>query len=100
MSTKPGGGNDYYPPGGGGGGGGGGGCSGGGGNSAVSSTSPVKNNHHLTYQHGHSFIKKTFHSPRNCHYCSEKLWGLIGQGYMCEGKNLGKQHICMKAPFL
>ena len=47
--------------------------------------SPVKNNH-LSYQHGHSFIKKNFHKPTNCHYCSELLWGLMGQGYTCEGK--------------
>ena len=45
----------------------------------------MKNNH-LSYQHGHSFIKKNFHKPTNCHYCSELLWGLMGQGYTCEGK--------------
>ena len=50
-----------------------------------SALSPVKNNH-LSYQHGHSFIKKNFHKPTNCHYCSELLWGLMGQGYTCEGK--------------
>ena len=56
---------------------------------ASSATSPAKNNHHLAYQHGHSFIKKTFHKPTNyCHYCSELLWGLMGQGYACDGKNI------------
>ena len=50
-------------------------------------TSPVRHNP-LTYQHGHSFIKKTFHKPTiNCHFCAELLWGLMGQGYICEGKN-------------
>lgn len=53
-------------------------------NCNASSTSPVRHNH-LSYQHGHSFIKKTFHKPTNCHYCGELLWGLMGQGYICEG---------------
>ena len=51
----------------------------------VGGNSPVKYNH-LTYQHGHSFVKKTFHKPTNCHYCGDLLWGLMGQGYICEGK--------------
>ncbi|XP_028158661.1 beta-1,3-glucosyltransferase-like [Ostrinia furnacalis] len=33
----------------------------------------------------HSFAKKTFHKPTYCHHCSDLLWGLIGQGYGCEG---------------
>ena len=57
-----------------------GGCGG-----ADGSTSPVRNNR-LAYQHGHSFIRKTFRTPTNCHYCTELLWGLMGQGYICEGK--------------
>ena len=36
---------------------------------------------------GHSFGKKTFHKPTYCHHCSDLLWGLIGQGYICEGTN-------------
>nr|CAD7392716.1 unnamed protein product [Timema cristinae] len=35
--------------------------------------------------HGHSFAKKTFHKPTYCHHCSDMLWGLIQQGYICEG---------------
>ena len=35
--------------------------------------------------HGHSYIKKTFHKPTYCHHCTDMLWGLIGQGYVCEG---------------
>ena len=54
-------------------------------NSQGSSTSPVRHNH-LTYQHGHSFIKKIFHRPNNCHYCGDRLWGLMDQGYTCEGR--------------
>ena len=51
-------------------------------------TSPVRHNP-LTYQHGHSFIKKTFHKPTtNCHFCAELLWGLMGQGYICEGNKV------------
>lgn len=33
---------------------------------------------------GHFFTKKTFHKPTYCHHCTEMLWGLIGQGYVCE----------------
>ena len=35
--------------------------------------------------HGHFFTKKTFHKPTYCHHCTEMLWGLIGQGFICEG---------------
>ncbi|KAF7407150.1 hypothetical protein HZH66_001687 [Vespula vulgaris] len=35
--------------------------------------------------HGHSFSKKTFHKPTYCHNCTDMLWGLIQQGYICEG---------------
>lgn len=36
---------------------------------------------------GHTFVKKNFHKPTYCHHCSDLLWfGLIGQGYICEGK--------------
>jgi len=35
---------------------------------------------------GHSFVKKTFHKPTYCHHCSDLLWGLIQQGYICEGE--------------
>ena len=55
---------------------------------SAGATSPVRHNP-LTYQHGHSFIKKTFHKPTtNCHFCAELLWGLMGQGYICEGKTI------------
>jgi hypothetical protein len=37
------------------------------------------------YNHGHYFVKKTFHKPIYCHHCAEMLWGLIGQGFVCEG---------------
>ena len=36
--------------------------------------------------HGHFFSKKTFHRPTYCHHCTDMLWGLIGQGFMCEGQ--------------
>jgi len=36
--------------------------------------------------HGHFFSKKTFHRPVYCHHCTDMLWGLIGQGYLCEGQ--------------
>jgi len=37
-------------------------------------------------RHGHFFSKKTFHRPTYCHHCTDMLWGLIGQGYLCEGQ--------------
>ena len=63
-------------------------------------TSPVRHNH-LTYQHGHSFIKKTFHKPTNCHYCGDLLWGLMGQGYICEGEPRRKMWLmsCLSLPY-
>lgn len=36
--------------------------------------------------HGHSFGKKTFHKPTYCHHCGDMLWGLIQQGFICEGE--------------
>lgn len=37
---------------------------------------------------GHTFVKKNFHKPTYCHHCSDILWfGLIGQGYICEGES-------------
>ncbi|CAH0390942.1 unnamed protein product [Bemisia tabaci] len=36
--------------------------------------------------HGHHFAKKTFHKPTYCHHCTDLLWGIIGQGYICEGR--------------
>ena len=44
-------------------------------------------NDHLV-GHGHFFSKKTFHKPTYCHHCTEMLWGLIGQGFICEGLSL------------
>lgn len=46
-----------------------------------------ENNQQQSYEnYGHFFVKKTFHKPTYCHHCVEMLWGLIGQGYYCEGK--------------
>lgn len=33
----------------------------------------------------HCFVKKTFHKPVYCHHCTDLLWGIMGQGYTCEG---------------
>lgn len=41
--------------------------------------------------HGHYFTKRTFHKPTYCHHCTDMLWGLIGQGYICEGEFLGSR---------
>ena len=40
----------------------------------------------LELGHGHFFTKKSFHKPTYCHHCTDMLWGLIGQGYVCEGE--------------
>lgn len=43
---------------------------------------------------GHSFTKKTYHRPTYCHHCGDMLWGLIGQGYSCEGGYTRLRVIC------
>ena len=58
---------------------------------AGSSTSPVKNSK-MTYQHGHSFIKKNSHKNLSCQYCSEIVWGIMGQAYICEGELRGRSN--------
>ncbi|XP_053979409.1 diacylglycerol kinase theta isoform X4 [Hylaeus anthracinus] len=47
--------------------------------------------------HGHSFSKKTFHKPTYCHGCTDMLWGLIQQGYICEVCNFVVHDRCLKA---
>ncbi|KAL3278720.1 hypothetical protein HHI36_016251 [Cryptolaemus montrouzieri] len=47
--------------------------------------------------HGHSFCKKTFHKPSYCHHCSDMLWGLIQQGFICEVCNFVVHDRCLKA---
>ncbi|XP_035719225.1 diacylglycerol kinase theta-like isoform X6 [Vespa mandarinia] len=47
--------------------------------------------------HGHSFSKKTFHKPTYCHNCTDMLWGLIQQGYICEVCNFVVHDRCLKA---
>lgn len=42
------------------------------------------------FGHGHYFSKKTFHKPTYCHHCTDMLWGIIGQGFICEGTALGR----------
>ncbi|XP_022709842.1 diacylglycerol kinase theta-like isoform X2 [Varroa jacobsoni] len=46
--------------------------------------------------HGHYFTKKTFHKPTYCHHCTDMLWGLIGQGYICEVCNFVVHDRCLK----
>ena len=40
---------------------------------------------------GHEFAKKTFFQPTFCHHCTEMLWGLKGQGFVCTGKRRKKR---------
>uniref|UniRef100_A0A6P7G6K9 Diacylglycerol kinase n=1 Tax=Diabrotica virgifera virgifera TaxID=50390 RepID=A0A6P7G6K9_DIAVI len=46
--------------------------------------------------HGHSFCKKTFHKPTYCHHCSDMLWGLIQQGFICEVCNFVVHDRCLR----
>ncbi|ESO02945.1 hypothetical protein HELRODRAFT_81183 [Helobdella robusta] len=46
--------------------------------------------------YGHFFIKKTFHRPTYCHHCTDMLWGLIGQGYVCEVCNFVVHDRCLR----
>ena len=51
--------------------------------------------------HGHSFSKKTFHKPTYCHHCTDMLWGLIQQGYICEGNCISLfKYVCMCVTFM
>ncbi|XP_058055693.1 diacylglycerol kinase theta [Anopheles bellator] len=43
----------------------------------------------------HTFGRKTFHKPTYCHHCSDLLWGLIGQGYICEVCNFVVHEKCV-----
>ncbi|XP_074104243.1 diacylglycerol kinase theta isoform X3 [Cotesia typhae] len=48
--------------------------------------------------HGHSFRQKTFHKPTFCHSCTDRLWGIIGQGnYICEVCNFMVHERCLTA---
>jgi diacylglycerol kinase (ATP) len=49
-----------------------------------------------TTEHGHYFTKKTFSKFTYCHHCADMLWGLIGQGYICEVCNFVVHERCMK----
>lgn len=54
--------------------------------SSLSLDTDFTDNNQQPYEnYGHFFVKKTFHKPTYCHHCVEMLWGLIGQGYYCEG---------------
>ena len=48
------------------------------------------------FGHGHYFSKKTFHKPTYCHHCTDMLWGIIGQGFICEVCNFVVHERCLK----
>jgi hypothetical protein len=55
--------------------------------SSLSLNTDSTNTNQQPYEnYGHFFVKKTFRKPTYCHHCVEMLWGLVGQGYYCEGK--------------
>ncbi|XP_063987787.1 diacylglycerol kinase theta isoform X2 [Diachasmimorpha longicaudata] len=56
---------------------------------SVSAETPVS--------HGHSFRQKTFHKPTYCHSCTDLLWGIRVQGYICEVCNFVVHERCLKA---
>lgn len=47
--------------------------------------------------HGHFFYKKTFPKPVYCHHCTDMLWGLIKQGYICEVCNFVVHDRCINS---
>ncbi|KAK2703868.1 hypothetical protein QYM36_017796 [Artemia franciscana] len=51
----------------------------------------------IANNHGHYFVKKTFHKPSCCHHCAELLWGLIGQGFTCEVCNFIIHERCLRS---
>lgn len=59
----------------------------------ASSIEPAANQ---PFIHGHYFTRKTFKKPTYCHHCADMLWGLIGQGYICEVCNFVVHERCMK----
>ncbi|GFS81248.1 diacylglycerol kinase [Trichonephila clavipes] len=55
---------------------------------ATENPSPTTEGPPEVVQQGHFFSKKTFHKPTYCHHCTDMLWGLIGQGLICEENQL------------
>lgn len=65
----------------------------------MASTPASSSSHHQTpgaSLTSHCFVKKTFHKPVYCHHCTDLLWGIIGQGYTCEGLFIIGEMIFMK----
>ncbi|KAI6190737.1 Diacylglycerol kinase [Aphelenchoides bicaudatus] len=50
----------------------------------------------LGRDHGHLFVKKTFGKPQYCHHCTEKIWGMLSQGYFCEICNFVCHDRCLR----
>ncbi|XP_022106252.1 diacylglycerol kinase theta-like isoform X2 [Acanthaster planci] len=56
---------------------------------------PGKNSRNKSKHCGHSLYKKNFHRPTFCHHCTDMLWGLFGQGYICEVCNFVTHERCL-----
>ncbi|XP_055935096.1 diacylglycerol kinase theta-like isoform X4 [Argiope bruennichi] len=63
---------------------------------ATENPSPTTEGPPEVVQQGHFFSKKTFHKPTYCHHCTDMLWGLIGQGLICEVCNFVVHERCLK----
>nr|XP_042899037.1 diacylglycerol kinase theta-like [Parasteatoda tepidariorum] len=63
---------------------------------ATENPSPTTEGPPEVLQQGHFFTKKTFHKPTYCHHCTDMLWGLIGQGFICEVCNFVVHERCVK----
>ncbi|XP_014216243.1 diacylglycerol kinase theta [Copidosoma floridanum] len=47
--------------------------------------------------YGHTLARKTFHKPTYCHSCTDMLWGILQQGYICEVCNFVVHERCVKS---
>ncbi|CAI4226938.1 unnamed protein product [Auanema sp. JU1783] len=46
---------------------------------------------------GHYFLKKTFGKPTYCNHCSDKMWGMLTQGFVCEICNFVTHEKCLRS---
>ena len=75
-------------------------CSTSSGPSAATSTALSSCEPELCRAKGHVFIRRTYHKPTYCHYCSDLLWGILNQGFSCIICNMISHERCLKGSSL